>query len=361
MQRELGGESKALLIIMSLVPSDNHALSDPSPLIFNFVAMLPGRASSHHTARAYYRWVDTFLVDMAGLKPTRGDNRLLRMQTLPVQTLQALLNPAMLRAWLGKLMGRNHGKQGITQAHAAIVTLADLFAESGWMPETVSAALARVRAPRAEDGQRQGRWLSLDEIRQLITAAAEIATTPEQAARNQLAVTILCTMALRREELCAARWGDLSKQADRVVLRIHGKGRKVASVDVPPQVLRLLDPWRKLCLPQTKGGFPDSPLIRRVWKGGKISTGGMTSEAVLLIVEAAAKRAGLGHVAPHDLRRSVAGALHDSGVPIEKISRLLRHSNISVTQRYLNRLQHKNEGALLMGGLLESDDDFFSE
>lgn len=347
---------------MSLIPSPRHDLTDPQPLTFNFTAVLPGRAASQHTARAYYRWVDTFLVDMAGLKPTRGDNRTYRMQTLSVDALQALLNPAMLRAWLGKLMGRNHGKQGITQAHAAIVTLADLFAEAGWMPETVSAALARVRSPKAEDGQRQGRWLSLREIRQLMAAAVEIGTSPEQQARNHVAITMLCTMALRREELCSARWGDLSKQSDRVVLRVHGKGRKVAPVDVPPQVLRLLEPWRKLCLPNTQGAFQDSPLIRRIWKGGKVSKGGMTTEGILLLVNEAAQRAGIGHVAPHDLRRSVAGALHESGVPIEKISRLLRHSNIAVTERYLNRLPQKNEGALLMGGLLDSDDDdFFTE
>ncbi len=342
---------------MSLIPSYGRDLTDPVALTFNFAGVLPGRAASPHTARAYYRWVDTFLVDMVGVKPTRGDARALRMQSLPVEALKTLLTPAMLRAWLGKLMGRNHGKQGITQAHAALVTLADLFAEAGWMPETVSAAMARVRGPKAEDGQRQGRWLSLREIRLLMTAAGEIANSPEQTARNLLAITMLSTMALRREELCSARWGDLSKQDERVVLRVHGKGRKVAPVDVPPQVLRLIEPWRKLCIPNTQGAFQDSPLIRRIWKGGKVSKGGMTTEGVLLLVNDASKKAGIGHVAPHDLRRSVAGALHESGVPIEKISRLLRHSNITTTERYLNRLPQKNEGALLMGNLLDSDPD----
>jgi integrase len=342
---------------MSLIPAaPSHGLTDPEALTFNFAAVLPGRAGSPHTARAYYRWVDSFLAAMAGCKPTRGDARVWRMQTLPVGLLQTLLTPAMLRAWLGQLYQQKHGKQGLEQARAAVVTLADLFAEAGWMNETISAAMARVRTPRAEDGQRQGRWLSLRELRALMAAAADIATSEAQAARNRLVITMLCTMALRREEVCAARWGDLSKQDERVVLRVHGKGRKVAPIDVPPPVLRLLDPWRRLCLPHTREGFPASPLIRRIWKGGRVSTGGMTPEGVLLLVEGAAKRAGIGHVAPHDLRRSVAGALHESGVPIEKISRLLRHSNIAVTERYLNRLPQKNEGALLMSDLLAQDD-----
>ncbi|HEX2621975.1 MAG TPA: site-specific integrase, partial [Phototrophicaceae bacterium] len=63
------------------------------------------------------------------------------------------------------------------------------------------------------------------------------------------------------------------------------------------------------------------------------------------------------HVAPHDLRRSVAGALHEAGTPIEKISQLLRHSNVAVTERYLNRLPKANEGAIAMSGLLGLDED----
>ena len=51
---------------------------------FNFLMALPGRASSHHTHRAYFRWVDQYLVDVGGLKPTRGDARIRRMSALPV-------------------------------------------------------------------------------------------------------------------------------------------------------------------------------------------------------------------------------------------------------------------------------------
>jgi integrase/recombinase XerC len=74
-----------------------------------------------------------------------------------------------------------------------------------------------------------------------------------------------------------------------------------------------------------------------------------------MIIHEAAHAAGLGDVAPHDLRRSVAGALQQNGVSIDKISRLLRHSNVGVTERYLSRLPQPNEGALLMSDMLEMD------
>ena len=50
-------------------------------------------------------------------------------------------------------------------------------------------------------------------------------------------------------------------------------------------------------------------MLRRLWKGGRISRNGLTPDGIWLIVSDAARAADLGQVAPHDLRRSVAGAL----------------------------------------------------
>jgi integrase len=171
---------------------------------------------------------------------------------------------------------------------------------------------------------------------------------------------MLCTMALRREELASVRWADFSIQNDRPVLRVHGKGRKTASIDVPGAVLGALNRWRSAVIAANQLKTPASPLLRRLWKGGRISGSGLTPDGIWLIVGDAARAAELGQIAPHDLRRSVAGALQADGVPVEKISRLLRHSNVAVTERYLSKLPQANEGAILMSGMLglENEDPF---
>ena len=330
---------------------------------FNFVALLAGRVASRHTERAYYRWVDHYLVEMAGLRPTEGQARYMRMSALPVVVLQQSISAPQMRAWLGRLMQENHGSQGINQARAAVITLASLLAEAGLLDDYTSASLKNVRKPKAEDGQRPGRWLSTEQLKILIAAARSIATSDNQELRNHLIMSILCTMALRRDELASARWGDLSLQNDRVVLRVHGKGRKVAMIDVPNSVMTLLNRWRKIVEPIAPAPPAESPLVRRIWKGGRVSKGGLSTEGIWYIVMEAAKTAHLGKVAPHDLRRSVAGALEEAGTPIEKISRLLRHSNVAVTERYLSRLPKRNEGGVLMSDILGLDrsdepDDF---
>jgi integrase len=334
----------------------SNALAQPAGPAFNLLEILPGRASSIHTQRAYYRWVDQYLVTFAGLKPTAGDARFRRMAALPIDALQRSLNAPQLRAWLGMLAADGHGKQGLNQARAAIITLSNLLAEAGWLDDYTSSAMSNVRLPNAEDGQRPGRWLSLEQIRQLMAAAGAIATSENQAVRNRLILALLCTMALRREEVSAMRWQDLGSQNNRIVLRVHGKGRKVGLIDVPRPVVAALDAWRR-CVRVTEPSLaPNGPLLRRLWKGGRISRMGLTADGIWLVISDAAKAANLGHVAPHDLRRSVAGALQESGVPIEKISRLLRHSNVAVTERYLSRLPQRNEGGVLMSDLLGLED-----
>jgi len=324
---------------------------------FDFTQALPGRASSRHTQRAYFRWVDEYLIFTGGLPPTQAEARVVRMSRLPILTLQACLTAPQLRAWLGRLAQDGHGKQGITQARAAIATLASLLSEAGWLDDATSMGLRNVRPPRAETGQRPGRWLSPEQIRLLLNAGKAVATTEPQALRNEVVLLILCTLALRREELATARWGDLSVQNNRVVLRVHGKGRKIASIDVPRSVVSALDRWRRLAASDAARPPAESPLVRRVWKGGRVSKHGLTPDGIWFIVGEAAAAAGLGEVAPHDLRRSVAGALHQSGVTIDKISRLLRHSNVAVTERYLNRLPQANEGAILMSDVLGLETD----
>lgn len=326
-------------------------------LTFNLTVALPGRASSRHTERAYYRWIDRYLVDLANMQPTEREARVRRMEILPIETLRAVLLPQMLRAWMGQLLREGQGKQALGQARASIVTLADLLAESDWIPYETAAALARVRPPRAEDGQRPGRWLSPRQLRDVMSAAGQIATTENQAMRNEVLVAVLCTMALRRDEVSNARWDDLSIQNDRMVLRVHGKGKKTAVIDVPRPVARRLQQWQGAIKRSKYGFYPQSPLIRRLWKGGRIGREGLSTDSIWVIVNEAAALAGVGHVAPHDLRRSVAGALQESGVPIDKISQLLRHSNVAVTERYLSRLPQVNEGAVLMSDVLGLDDE----
>lgn len=333
----------------------NHSLEPSNANTFNFLVVLRGRATSQHTLRAYSRWVDRYLCDVLGLEPTEGKARVKRMENLPLDLLLPILNSTTLRAWLGKLAAEEQGKQGLNQARASIITLASLLSEAEILDDYTSAAMTNVRLPRAESGQRQGRWLTVEEVRTLILGAEDMATSINQRQRNGLMLRLMCVMALRREELTDIMWKDLHTQAGRPVLLVHGKGSKAAVVDVPKSVVRSIESWLPMTFPDGEV-LGDTPLLRRLYKGGSVSPNGLSTDAIWRVVKDAAEYAGLGSVAPHDLRRSVAGNLELSGVPVETISRLLRHTSVAITQAYLSKLPRQNEGALLMADLLDMDD-----
>jgi integrase len=303
---------------------------------FDFTQALPKRTSSQHTQRAYYRWVDQYLVDLAGMKPTRGDARVERMSRLPINRILPILLPNTLDTWLGLLVDEGHSRQGLDQARAAIVTLGELMCDRNLISDNLFAELKYVSSPPVDIKRRKGTILSRDQLTLLINTARDNATSRNQMLRNSVAMMMLCTMALRREELSAAKWGDLQRQGERIFLNIRNSD---GAVEVPSKLLRVLTNWRD-ALGEPAG---ESPLIRRIWKGGRIAKDGLSPDGIWLIVKDAANTANLGHVTPDDLRRSVAGGLRDTGHSVEEISDLLRHKNTIITERYLKRIPSQNK------------------
>src|ERR1035441_3393784 len=58
------------------------------------------------------------------------------------------------------------------------------------------------------------------------------------------------------------------------------------------------------------------------------------------VVRTCCERAGLEHIAPHDLRRTCAKRCHDRGGELEQIQFLLGHASVQTTERYLGCKQN---------------------
>lgn len=308
--------------------------------IFNFSAALPRHTTSVHTQRAYYRWVDRYLADVSHLSPTGGgDARMDRMTRLPLDLLRDALSADQFALWLDMLAQEGHSRQGLDQARAAIVTLSELLARQRLLRPSQFQALRAVQVPPIGHPHTAPVLLSADQLKAIISAAGDIATSLNQQLRNRVVASALCTMALRRDELAAARWGDLVDEDGRLVLRVDGD-----PVLVTPSMLRILDRWRDVL----DNPMPGSPLVRRIWRGGRIASDGLSPDGIWLVVRDSARHAELGHVTPDDLRRSVASGLRDAGASTEYIRDLLRHRNLLVTERFLARL-HEVEQRLDAG------------
>ena len=67
---------------------------------------------------------------------------------------------------------------------------------------------------------------------------------------------------------------------------------------------------------------------------------GLSQNVVWYVVRICCQRAGLEHIAPHDLRRTCAKLCHDSGGELEQIQFLLGHASVQTTVTANSRSPH---------------------
>ena len=94
--------------------------------------------------------------------------------------------------------------------------------------------------------------------------------------------------------------------------------------------------WVKVAIDERKEAalIAQGALFRSINKAGRVWGTGMTPKVLWEVVRAAATRAGIEKLAPHDLRRSCARLCHLAGGELDQIQFLLGHVSIQTTERY---------------------------
>ncbi|XWX04533.1 tyrosine-type recombinase/integrase [Aggregatilineales bacterium SYSU G02658] len=305
---------------------------------FDFAKALAKRTNSIHTQRAYYRWVDRYLVDFAGFIPSKGPVRARRMAMLTVSTLERHLTERKLFNWLQRLMEENQSRQALDQARAAIVTLSELFYEAGHMDHNMLISIQDIHVPKVEHKAVPERLLSVEDMQRLANTMISMAGSENQRLRNAVIVNLLWGLALRRDEISALRWRDVMLRDGKPSLMVNDE-----PLEMSRSLLVALDQWRRALPGGSHGPNPDTPLLRRIWKGGRIARDGLSPDGVWLTIHQAAAHAGLGAVTPDDLRRSVAAQIYQQTGSVEEVNKLLRHRSLVITERFLARIGYSVE------------------
>ena len=145
----------------------------------------------------------------------------------------------------------------------------------------------------------------------------------ESANPNDFAlVAMLGLLGLRIFEACGANIEALSEVHGHRVLRVHGKGDKVALVPLPPAVSRAID--------RAADGRNAGPLLRN-------RTGTrMDRHCATRRLRALAGHAGvtLPRMHPHMLRHTYVTTMLDAGVDLRDVQIAARHADPRTTMRY---------------------------
>lgn len=181
---------------------------------------------------------------------------------------------------------------------------------------------------------RRNHWLDADEVRRLL-ASLPNGTLAER--RNRVLFQLGFSTGLRRAELAGLRW-DLV-DLDRQEATLTGKGGKRASVFLTDRTVEVLRGWRAEA---PAGAVFVLPSVSSQWgEGGRVDVAvwsrPLSLSTVSRIVADVTGKLG-NRIATHDMRRSFAGIMVDVA-GIEAASTALRHSNLGVTQVYLEKRQ----------------------
>jgi integrase/recombinase XerD len=208
-----------------------------------------------------------------------------------------------LQAFATELNQRKLKPASITRKINAVKSLFTFAAEQAHIAFNVAAA---IKPPKVASNL-AGKILTKEEVQQLINAGVT--------ERDQLFMLMSYAIATRISETCSIKWEDFTIQSNsNVQVMIHGKGGKDAPVLVPKSV------WEGL---QVLRGESDRvfPVSRRTAHD---------------IIKRAVKAAGLNpKISAHWLRHAHARHAIEAGAPLHIIRDTLRHSNISVSNWYL--------------------------
>jgi integrase len=209
---------------------------------------------------------------------------------------------------------------------AAVRRVAYEAADAGLLSPELAAGIRRVKGVR-RIGVRLGNWLTPEQGRRLLESA-----TPStmRELRDHAIVAMLIGCGLRRAELLALRLEWIQQREDHwVIADLVGKAGHVRTVPIPTWVKASVDAWT------AAAAIADGPVFRAINKASRVWGNGMSPKVLWDIVRAAAGRAGIDKLAPHDLRRTCARLCHLAGGELDQIQFLLGHVSIQTTERYL--------------------------
>jgi integrase len=173
--------------------------------------------------------------------------------------------------------------------------------------------------------QPAGRALTAGELGKLLAAARPTLSD----ARDVAMLAVMIGSGLRRDSIGKLDVGDWHADTGALLARKAKAGKTYEAVlraSLRPVLERFLE---------LRGG-DEGPLFPRL-VNGKLTQARLSVSAVSAAIEALRARADVAPFATHDLRRTFASAMLDSGADLNAVARLMGHSNVATTAHYDRR------------------------
>lgn len=215
-----------------------------------------------------------------------------------------------------------------------------MVAKQAWLKRMMSLeTYSAIRELKSVRGKRvsKGRALNTRETGKLL-ASLDLQQTPITV-RDAAIIALAVGCGMRRAEIATLKLQNINHQTR--VITILGKGNKERKVAPSDDVWCRLEDWLKV-----RGEEGCENVFVAVKKGDNIQPyWAITASAIYQLLKSRAGDSQVSAFTPHDLRRTFATRLLESGADINTVRQAMGHASIITTQRYDKRDEHRVEEA----------------
>lgn len=324
------------------------------------MAWLEEYADSPQTLKAYRRESERLLLWLA--------NQRLTLAAINRETLRRyevfLVDPQPHEQWIGPSKPRAHpawrpfrGPLSPASRRQSLVILQGMFAwlvEAEWVnhnPFRLMRDKSRRlnnQAPRIERYLESDLWVWLWQWLNTPLEAGSSSRAHFEQARRQFIFGFAYLLAPRISEIADACMGDFQRSEGRWWWSVVGKGRKVARIPLPDDMLECLSQWRQvLGLPEHPSELEASTAAVRALDGQR----GLGHNQLYRLIRATFQQAAqalednggtpqyvtaLRQATPHWLRHTSITHQAQSGISLRHLAESARHARLDTTSRYLH-------------------------
>ena len=214
----------------------------------------------------------------------------------------------------------------------------------------ISSGINRPKGNDLEKINRNRKLLTKQDFKNIIDAVDSGAGTPKARKtqrkfrnRDKAILLILMTTGMRKTALQEINVEDIDFENN--TLRIIDKGHKLHTYFLTDEIINVINKWltdRYFILGRRVGGA--------LFVSGKRKR--MCGDSIANLVDKYAYEALGYHISPHKLRSGLASILYEEKHDIEYVRRVIGHSNITTTQRYIvTNNAEREEAANMISGL----------
>lgn len=305
-------ESREVLDLrpVSLTPQGSPQRFDPQlarPFIY--------KSLSEETRAAYHRAIAEFFAFVGQIHP-------------------AAVTPTDMIAYRDHLRIQKKRKANTVATKLAIIRSFFEYLKAGGMIRLNPASTKLVTPPELPTNP-QGRALTSKEVRYLLTGPDK--SKPE-GARDYAMMLMMLRLSLRLAEVTQLRLSSIKWSHGRWILKCKIKGGREETWPLPKDIKQAIDDYLKLDGPRRRtlhsdgdDAFLFQPLINyRTLEFDKP----LSSRMVQKIVSRWAEFTGIGHVTPHDLRRTVVTKLLNDGRTYREVQMVTKHKDPKTIMKY---------------------------